>query len=112
MSAEAILVGGTVEEVQFVATAAHSAGEVIQLPDGRAGVVSGLSALAIGDTGMAYVRGRFKMAKTASMVILDGGRVFWDRSASATLYKAVPNTGDFYIGTAAGDAASKAGLIR
>ena len=93
-------------EVQVVATAAHSSGEVIQLPDGRAGVVGGLAAVASGDTMTVYTQGVFTVAKTASMVILDGGRVYWDRSASKALYKSEPNTGDFYLGTAAGDAAS------
>jgi predicted RecA/RadA family phage recombinase len=103
---EAILVYGTPTEEQVTATAAHSAGEVIQLPDGRAGIVGGQQATASGDKMSVFTSGTWKLAKTASMVILDGGRVFWDRSASTTLYKAEPNTGDFYLGTAVGDAAS------
>jgi len=106
MSAEATLVDGAIGEIQLTATAAHAAGEVIQIPDGRAAIVGALSAVAIGDKFLAYTQGRFSVAKTASVVILDGAKVYWDRSASKASYKADVAQGDFYLGTAVGDAAS------
>lgn len=87
-------------------SAGYSAGEVLQLTDGRAGYVAGLRALTSGDEAGIQVKGRVTVTKTASVVILKGGRVYWDRSAgSATPLRGI--TGDnFYLGVAAEDAAS------
>lgn len=94
------------ETVRFTADRAYASGEVIQLPDGRAAVVEGLCARGVGDEVSARVEGVVEVAKTASICLLDGGEVFWDRSANAAHFR--PLSGDFYLGSAVGDAASAA----
>lgn len=92
---------------RLTAAAAISAGECYQLGDGRAsfrnstsqGSASADSDCRFRDTGIATV------IKTAGVVILDGGRVYWDHSANSATYRTV-NDRDFFIGTAVGDAAS------
>lgn len=91
------------EAMDYTAVAAVTGGQIIQLPDGRAGVVP--TDLAAAQEGSAAVEGIFTVTKTASIVILDGGKVYWDYSANKAHYKPV-NDLDFYIGTAVGDAAS------
>lgn len=93
------------ESIDWTADAAYSAGDVIQLPDGRAGVVG--ADVASGGVVGVWVRGVFKFAKTTSMVLLVGGRLFWDHSADKAHYKKV-NDRDFYVGRATADAASAA----
>lgn len=77
--------------------------EVIQLADGRAGVM--LHDTSSGIKGAVQTEGLFTVQKTTSMVILDGGRVFWDHSANKAHFKQVADR-DFYLGVAVGDAAS------
>jgi len=88
------------------AAAAAAAGEVWQLPDGRAGVFTSLNAAAANDSvnhspqPAAYV-----MTKASGFVALAGGRAYWDHSANAVTYKKV-NDRDFYLGRFGADAAS------
>lgn len=90
--------------VDFVAAAALVSGQVLQLSDGRAGVVTGAGAgFAAGVTAAAQVEGIFTMAKTTSMVLLDGQKLYWDGTNNKVKY-----TGDFFIGVAYGDAAAAA----
>ena len=89
--------------LNWVADAAYSNGDVVQMPDGRAGVVT--VNCSSGDTVGVRVHGVEKVAKTTSMVILDGGRVYWDHSANKAHYASVSDR-DFYLGVAVGDAAS------
>ena len=84
---------------------ALTSGDVLQLGDGRAAIAVGDIAAAV--KGSVQVEGVVLVAKTTSMVFLDGGRVFWDYSANKAHYKQV-NDRDFLIGTAVGDAASAA----
>lgn len=91
--------------------AGYAAGEVIQLPDGRAGVVQGLSARVENDPASLQTSGQVTLAKTASVVILDGDPLYWDRSAgTATPLRAVAGA-DFPIGVAIGDATSAATTV-
>jgi len=91
--------------LDYTADAAITGGEVIQCRDGRAGVVkrdaaSGdLTALSV-NPGDVYT-----ITKTSGVVILDGGKVYWDHSANAATFKAISDR-DFYVGVAVGDAAS------
>lgn len=105
--AEATTLKDPLVPIEVTAAAARSGGEVICLPDGRAGVVTGANSIASGDKMAVHVAGRFTVAKTTSMVILDGGPVYWDHSANKAHFKKV-NDRDFYLGTAVGDAASAA----
>lgn len=91
-------------EQEFVAAAAIASGEVLQMPDGSAGVRAGLRAAESGDTCTVYTAGRFLVPKVAGIAILQGGEVFWDRANSkATFNRAV--VGAFLLGVAAADAA-------
>jgi hypothetical protein len=91
----------------FVTLAGAAAvGELRQMADGRAGFLRDRTA------GVSGQRRAFAVApdvvvvtKTAGVVILDGGDVFWDHSANAATYKKVSDR-DFYLGRAVGDAAS------
>lgn len=95
--------------LNYTPAAAITGGEVIQLADGRAAVAPlDIAANALGSVA---VRGVFTVDKTTSMVILDGGRVYWDHSANKAHYKKV-NDRDFYLGRAVGDAASAATTMK
>lgn len=89
--------------IDYTAEAAYSGGAVIQLRDGRAAVLP--VDVASGAKGGAITDAIVEVQKTASIVILDGGKVYWDHSANKAHFKPV-NDRDFYLGTAVGDAAS------
>jgi predicted RecA/RadA family phage recombinase len=89
--------------LDWTADAAYSAGDVIQLPDGRAGVVS--VDCASGALVGVYVEGIFDVQKTTSMVMLIGSKLFWDHSADKAHLLYV-NDRDFYLGCAQEDGAS------
>jgi predicted RecA/RadA family phage recombinase len=88
------------------APAALSAGQVLQLADGRAAVVAGLAGAASGDPATLQTAGQFVVAKTSGVVILDGGEVMWDHSANSATIPLYGTSKDFYLGRAVGDAAS------
>lgn len=91
------------EVIDWTADADYSAGDVIQLRDGRAGVIS-----ADVDSGKSigvYISGIFTMAKTTSMVMLIGSRLFWDHSANK-VHLLHGNDRDFFVGCAQEDGAS------
>lgn len=100
----ATLVRGRADN-RLTAAAAVASGEVRQLADGRAGAYTGLNAAALGDRVNYTDTGKFTLDKTASIVLLDGGRAYWDRSAAKVHYKKV-NDRDYYLGRIVGDAAS------
>jgi len=108
---EAVLDKGVDTITVTTPAAGYSSGEVIQLPDGRAGVLSGLVARVSGQEAAFAVAGQFTLAKTASVVILKGAPLYWDRSAnSATPLKALTGA-DFYAGTAVDDATAAATTV-
>ena len=90
----------------YTADAALAAGEVLQLRDGRAGVIYG--ATSSGDAVGAQVEGQFKVAKAAGQVWLDGAPIWWDHSANAAtcVPPLVAGDRDFFLGSAVGDVAS------
>ena len=102
---QAVLYQANPYTVDYTPAAALSAGDVIQLGDGRAAVPS--SDIAAGVLGAVSTEGVFQVDKTTGVVLLDGGRVFWDHSANKATFRAVQDR-DFFIGTAVGDAASAA----
>lgn len=97
-------------EQRLTAAAAVGVGEVWQTADGKAAVYDRLAGLstnpavsgASGEAVKFVTAGKFTMPLTASIVILDGGRVYWDHSANACHFKKV-NDRDFYLGRAVGD---------
>lgn len=109
-TAKAVLysdVGGCVTE-EVTAPAAGEYGDVIQTADGKAAVVMGAdkssSAISSGDTITVAKTGQFKCLKTSSVVLLAGGKAYWDRSAEKADYHAA--SGDFYLGRIVEDAGS------
>ena len=95
--------------VSAPAAATLPGGQVVQQPDGRAGVVQGLRPIAAGMKAAIRTTGVVTVAKTASINILAGGQVFWDRSANtATFTRAA---GDFYLGVAVADSLAAATTV-
>lgn len=92
-------------EQRKVTSAVLTSGEVHQLPDGRAGVYNSLDVPASGDNVTMVTTGNFTLPKTTSMVLLPGGKAYWDHSANKVHFKPV-NDRDFFIGTVAADAAA------
>lgn len=87
---------------------AVSSGEIRQGADGRAYYRKSSQGASAGQADVTFEDGDLvTIPKTANIVFLDGGRVYWDRSASAGHYKKV-NDQDFYLGTSVGDATSAA----
>jgi predicted RecA/RadA family phage recombinase len=93
------------------AGAAYTAGQVIQLNDGRAAVPT--SAVASGDAGGFTTCGVFRLAKTASVVVLDGAPIWWDHSANTAtpVPPLVAGDRDFYVGCAIGDQTAAATVV-
>jgi len=96
---------GTADELKKVLAAAASAGAFHQNADGRATYMYGLNAAAVDDQRTFYPANQISIPKTTGIVILDGGRVYFDRSAGSATFRTV-NDRDFYVGVAVGDAAS------
>lgn len=98
MSVEAIFKNepGT---VQITAAAALASGEIIQLSDGRAGVVAGANARAIGDLASVVVEGHHDVLTAEATTFTIGAPVYWDASASLAI--ASPGAvDDVYLGVA------------
>ncbi len=89
--------------VQYTVTAAVVAGQVIQLPDGRAGIA--VDGYAAGQVGHFHVKGIFTVTKTTTMVMLPGSELFWDASADKA-HLLFGNDKDFYLGVCHSDALS------
>lgn len=92
-----------VDTLDYTPDAAVTGGDVLQLADGRAAHAS--RDIAAGALGAVAVAGIVTVAKTANIVLLDGGEVYWDHSAGAAHYKRGADR-DFFIGTLVGDAAA------
>jgi predicted RecA/RadA family phage recombinase len=89
--------------------AAANPGELRQGPDGRAyylkaGATPSVGA-SVGDRARYVDADQVTVTKTTGIQILDGGRVYWDRTNRKAHYKQI-NGQDFYAGVAVGDAAS------
>jgi predicted RecA/RadA family phage recombinase len=88
------------DTMDFVPESGVTAGDVLQLKDGRAGYA--LEDIASGVLGVLGVTGTVRIPKTTGLKLLDGGDVFWDYSANKAHYMPV-NDRDFFLGTAVGD---------
>ena len=97
------------EIVQATLTAAVSAGQVVQLEDGRAAFAP--RAVDAGVQGSYQVCGVCEVAKTTTMVVLVGSQLFWDHSANKAhlLHR---NDKDFPLGVAVDDATSAATTVK
>jgi predicted RecA/RadA family phage recombinase len=111
MSTEADTIMADPSVIDITTTTALEGGRVIQLPDGRAGVVlRDKAATTAAAPASVVTSGLFSVVKTSGVVLLDGGRVFWDHSANAATFRVV-NDRDFFLGTAVGDTASTATAV-
>jgi predicted RecA/RadA family phage recombinase len=88
------------ELLDYTPVIAVVAGDIIQLSDGRAAFAP--TAIAAAIKGAVQVCGLVTMPKTTSMALLDGGKAFWDYSASKVHFRKV-NDRDFYLGRVVGD---------
>lgn len=93
---QARLLHGNTRSRDLTPVAACSAGDVIQFPDGRAGVC--IDDIAAGVLGAAYEDGVFECTKNTDGALLAGGDAFWDVSAGHAQYKPDNGTADFFIG--------------
>ena len=93
------------DTLDYTAVAAVTGGQVVQLRDGRAGVVP--TDLAAADLGSASTQGIYTVAKAVDLVWVDGQEVWWDHSANAAVLRPA-NDKDFVIGCAYGDATAAA----
>jgi predicted RecA/RadA family phage recombinase len=105
MATEAIYRYGSQHERErhVTASAAYESGQVIQLEDGKMGVVLGLNPDGSGEEIAVATSGVFECARTASMVMLEGGKAFWDTTNNKVtcLHTAGP-----FLGTVMKDSAS------
>lgn len=90
--------------ISFATVAAVAAGEVLQVPDGRAGAA--VQDTAAGDLVACQIRGIHKLLKTASEIIVPGQRLYWDTSAGKATTVPPITAADFFVGCAAADAAA------
>lgn len=97
------------ESLDWTPTAAVSAGQVIQVTDGRAAFAP--TAIAAGDLGAVQVEGIAELDKTTSMVVLKGSPLFWDASANK-VHLRHRNDADFYVGIAQEDATAAATTVK
>ena len=96
--------------IDWTPTADVLAGEVLQLPDGRAAIAT--TDIPAGEQGSVQVSGIVEVLKTASMVMLKGTKLWWDVSASkaSVIYGLADR--DFYIGVVQEAAASAATTVK
>jgi predicted RecA/RadA family phage recombinase len=109
MTAEAVHLQDGVS-IDHTPTTAMTAGEVRQLPDGRACYAP--TAIDAATKGAVTVSGIVEVLKTTSMVMLKGSRVFWDASANKAHLLQVNNTTDFYLGIVQETAAAAATTVK
>lgn len=94
------------DTLDYTPASALTAGQVIQFSDGRAAIPA--NDIAANEVGAVRVEGVFRVAKTASVVVIDGAPLWWDHSANSATPVPPLTTGDrdFYLGTAQADGAS------
>lgn len=99
------------EVLNWTADGTYTKGDVIQVPDGRAGIV--LQDVTSGNVvGVDVTRGAiYEVTKTTTMVMLIGSRLFWDHSANKAHLLYV-NDRDFFLGTAVEDGTSAGTTIK
>lgn len=93
------------DEYPLTVEAAKDSGELIQLPNGKAGYCIPAAGAEAGDRVAFKSWGVVNVPKATGIVLLAGGKAYWDHSANNVTYKSV-NDRDFYVGTVVADAAS------
>src|SRR5687767_13362297 len=89
--------------LDYTPVVALTAGQVIQLADGRAAVPCNEVDAAI--MGSVQTGGVHRVTKAADLYWVDGAEIYWDHSANAAtpVPPLVAGDKDFFIGTAVGD---------
>jgi len=98
------------DTINITADQAYTAGDIIQLPDGRAGQVipSCISGELVGVRVFGVLR---DVAKSANLVWIKGDPIWFDKAAqAATPLEPLGDSTAFYLGTAADDATAAAVL--
>lgn len=108
MTIEAKYVKGS-DRWDYTPSTAKDSGEIIELADGRAGVVT--SELAAGELGVLATEGQWDLAKASATVFAAGDAVWWDVSASLAI-TALGASDDVYVGVAVAAAGSGATRVR
>ena len=103
MAEAAISKDANANAYDITAPEALDGGEILQLASGRAAFTAGLLGIASGDPATLIYAGQVTITKIATCSVLDGGKLWWDRSASSAT--GIRTADSFYIGTAVGDAA-------
>lgn len=80
---------------EFVAAAALEPGQVVELPDGRAGVVSGVEDIANGERYAAITKGDLELDCASGTTLSAGAAVEWDDTNNVVVAAA---GGDFRVG--------------
>lgn len=92
------------EIITFTTVAAVAAGEVLQTPDGRAGVA--IDTYAAGALCSCQITSIHKLEKTTNEIYVPGQRLYWDASASKVTAVPPITAADFFVGCCAVDAAA------
>jgi hypothetical protein len=89
-------------EVHQVATQVDNGGDVIQLADGRIGVVQGVGggndAVAIGDMETLRTVGTYQFPAATSLVLANGSKAYWDPVALQIVAAGGNANGSYYAG--------------
>lgn len=85
--------------VPYTPDADTEPGTIVQLDDGRAGVVAGVDKIPADTEGSCHAVGIFKMPIASGLVIADGAEVGWDESAE-TVLAATNASSDYSVGKA------------
>ena len=105
MAEQAQFLGCDDEVIVTAPAGGYNSGDVIQVPDLRAGVVQGLNAIAQGESATAATSGRYRIAALSTAVFASGDLVGWDNGNSNAVVTGDVNK-DFEIGRAAAAKAS------
>ncbi len=89
------------DTIDYTPTAALVAGQVVQLADGRAGVA--ISPIAAGVKGAVQICGVYKLAKTASVSVLNGDEIYWHNATNACTPLHALGADDYTVGVAIED---------
>jgi len=93
------------EPLRVAIESAVAAGELRQLRNGRAGAYRGSYGVSSGNSLSYWPVGQYVCPKPTGVVLLDGGKAFWDRSERKITYRKNGDR-DFLAGSFVGDAAS------
>jgi hypothetical protein len=97
-------VAGVRSETSVALTASALAGQIRQLPDGRAAIMRGAIAGVSGTTRSFSDTGKITLDKATTYALLNGGRAYWNHDTNQVHFKKVGDR-DFYLGRISGNAA-------